>query len=144
MRKLVYQFLSNWNGYDRGDSFPFDFEPNSNPFGSKSKEKLSLRLYTRLLFQIHWENSYYISFQIEWDMIVVTVFLSILNQMEFYLVQNRKKNCHYDYIPFNLKGNGILVFSVEVRNTSCIDYLYAVPRALTSQKAITTCSEEHQ
>ena len=27
-------------------------------------------------------------------MIVVTVFHSILNQMEFHLVQNRKENCH--------------------------------------------------
>ena len=45
-------------------------------------------------------------------MIVVTVFLSILNQMEFNLVQNRKENCHHDHIPFNVKGNGILVFSV--------------------------------
>ena len=44
---------------------------------------------------IHWENSYSNSFQIEWDMIVVTVFLSILNQMEFPLVQNRKENCHH-------------------------------------------------
>ena len=26
-------------GYDRGDSFPFDFEPNGFPFGSKSKWK---------------------------------------------------------------------------------------------------------
>ena len=25
-------------GYDRDDSFPFDFEPNGIPFGSKSKE----------------------------------------------------------------------------------------------------------
>ena len=32
-------------GYDRGDSFPFDFEPNGNPFGSKSKGKLSPRSY---------------------------------------------------------------------------------------------------
>ena len=32
-------------GYDRGDSFPFDFEPNGVPFGSKSKAKLSPRLY---------------------------------------------------------------------------------------------------
>ena len=31
--------------YDRGDSFPFDFEPNGIPFGSKSKGKLSLRSY---------------------------------------------------------------------------------------------------
>ena len=30
-------------GYDRDDSFPFNFEPNLNPFGSKSKGKLSPR-----------------------------------------------------------------------------------------------------
>ena len=43
---------------------------------------------------------------------MVTVFLPILNQKEFHSVQNRKENCHYDQIPFNGKGNGILVFSV--------------------------------
>ena len=32
-------------GYDRGDSFPFDFGPNGFPFGSKSKVKLSPRSY---------------------------------------------------------------------------------------------------
>ena len=32
-------------GYDRGNSFPFDFEPNGFPFGSKSKGKLSPRSY---------------------------------------------------------------------------------------------------
>ena len=32
-------------GYDRGDSFPSDFEANGIPFGSKSKVKLSLRSY---------------------------------------------------------------------------------------------------
>ena len=47
-------------GYDRGDSFPFDFESNGVPFGSK-----------------------------------------------------RKENCHHDHIPFNAKGNGIRVFSVQ-------------------------------
>ena len=47
-------------GYDRGDSFPFDFEPN----------------------------------------------------MDFYLVQNRKENCHHDHIPFNVKGDENTVFSV--------------------------------
>ena len=31
--------------YNRGDSFPFDFEPNRIPFGSKSREKLSIRSY---------------------------------------------------------------------------------------------------
>ena len=55
---------------------------------------------------------YFISIHIEWDMIVVTVFLLILNQMEFHLVENWKENCHHDHIPFNVKGNGNIVFSV--------------------------------
>ena len=32
-------------GYDPGESFPFDFEPNGISFGSKSKGKLSPRSY---------------------------------------------------------------------------------------------------
>ena len=32
--------------------------------------------------------------------------------MEFHLVQNRKENCHHDHIPFDLKENGNIVFSV--------------------------------
>ena len=32
-------------GYDRGDSFPLDFEPNGIPFGSKLKRKPSPRSY---------------------------------------------------------------------------------------------------
>ena len=32
-------------GYHGGDSFPFNFEPNGIPFGSKSKGKLSPRSY---------------------------------------------------------------------------------------------------
>ena len=43
LRKLDFHFLTNCMGYDRGDSFPSDFEPNGNPFGSKSKGKLSPR-----------------------------------------------------------------------------------------------------
>ena len=35
-------------------------------------------------------------------------------QEEFYLVQHRKENCYHDYIPFNLKGNRSIVFSVYV------------------------------
>ena len=42
----------------------------------------------------------------------MTVFISILNQIEFHLVKNRKENCHHDHIPFNVKGNGNIVFSV--------------------------------
>ena len=58
-------------------------------------------------------NYIFISFHIEYDMIVVTVFLSILNQIEFHLVQNRKENCYHDHIPFNMKGNGNIVYSVH-------------------------------
>ena len=45
-----------------------------------------------------------ISFQIERNTIVVTFFLLIKNQMEFCRVHNQKGNCHYDHIPFTLKG----------------------------------------
>ena len=45
LRKLYFHFLSHGIGYDHGDSFPFDFEPNENPFGSKSKGKLPSRSY---------------------------------------------------------------------------------------------------
>ena len=44
-------------GYDRGDRFPFDFEPNEIPFGSKSKGNLSPRSYP-----IHCERNWKYSF----------------------------------------------------------------------------------
>ena len=47
-------------GYDRGDSYPFDFKPNGISFGS----------------------------------------------------ENWKESCHHDHIPFNVKRNGNIVFSV--------------------------------
>ena len=50
----------------------------------------------------------------------MTVFLSILNKMNFHLVQNRKENCHHDHIPFNVKGNGNIVFSVNAYNLTKI------------------------
>ena len=66
-----------------------------------------------ILSVVHWENYISISFYIEWDMIVVTIFILIFNQMEFHLVENRKKNCHLDRIPFNVNGNGNIVFSMR-------------------------------
>ena len=45
LRKLYFHFLSRCMGYDCGDSFPFDFEANGIPFGSKSKGELSPRSY---------------------------------------------------------------------------------------------------
>ena len=44
-------------GSGRGDSFPFDIEPNGIPFGSKSKEKLSPRSYP-IQFERKWKNSF--------------------------------------------------------------------------------------
>ena len=52
-------------GYDRGDSFSFDFEPNGIPFGS----------------------------------------------------ENGKENCHHNHIPFNARGIGNIVFSVNASPT---------------------------
>ena len=43
-------------GYDSGDSFPFDFEPNGFPFDSKSKGKLSPRSYT-IKFDRKWKSN---------------------------------------------------------------------------------------
>ena len=44
-------------GYDRGDSFPFDFEPNGIPFGSKLKGQLSPRSYL-IQFERKWKYSF--------------------------------------------------------------------------------------
>ena len=44
-------------GYDRGDSFPFDFKPNGIPFGSKSKGKLSPRSYP-IQYERKWNTSF--------------------------------------------------------------------------------------
>ena len=44
-------------GYDRGDSFSFDFEPNGISFDSKSKGKLSPRSYP-IQFERKWKHSF--------------------------------------------------------------------------------------
>ena len=41
----------------RGDSFPFNFEPNGFQFGSKSKGKLSPRTYP-IQFERKWKHSF--------------------------------------------------------------------------------------
>ena len=56
---------------------------------------------TGMFYAIHWENYTSISLHIEWDMIVVTVFLSILIRIKFHLVKNLKENCHHDHIPYS-------------------------------------------
>ena len=44
-------------GCDHGDSIPFDLELNGIPFGSKSKGKLSPRLYP-IQFERKWNTSF--------------------------------------------------------------------------------------
>ena len=57
LRILVFYFLLHCMGYDRCDIFPFDFEPNGIPFGSKSKGKLSPRQYP-IQCQRNWKHSF--------------------------------------------------------------------------------------
>ena len=45
-------------GYDHGDSFPFDFELNGIPFGSKSNGKLSPRSYP-IQCEKNWKCSFF-------------------------------------------------------------------------------------
>ena len=45
-------------GYDHGDRFPFDIEPNGIPFRSKSKVKLSPRSY-RIQCERKWKYSFF-------------------------------------------------------------------------------------
>ena len=44
-------------GYDRGESYLFNSEPNGIPFGSKSKGKLSPRSYP-IQFERKWNTSF--------------------------------------------------------------------------------------
>ena len=44
-------------GYDPGDSFSFDFEPNGTPFGSKSKGNLSSRS-NPIQYERKWKYSF--------------------------------------------------------------------------------------
>ena len=55
----------------------------------------SFQAYHTPMHNLYIEKTVFISFHIEWDMIVVTVFLSILNQIEFHLVQNQKDFINY-------------------------------------------------
>ena len=56
-----------------------------------------------VLLELHSEKYVSDCFQIKRKMILVTDFLSIMNQTEFHLVHNQDESCHYDYISLNLK-----------------------------------------
>ena len=51
-----------------------------------------------------------VCFQIEWNMTVVTVFISVMDQTVFSLVQKiERKSIKDDHIPFDLEWNGDLL-----------------------------------
>ena len=84
-------------GYDRGDSFPFDFEPNGIPFDSKSKGNLSLR-------------SYPIQCERKWKL----SFLSVIRRINEWVVDR----CHplisnVDYLTIVLHAPQIISSSIE-------------------------------
>ena len=104
---LFVQFVNprpDWkNNSNQTYSWPRDWRPSSSwgPNPSDLQNHIVLRGLGRLLIglliywetliprtAIHWENYISISFKIEWDMIMATVFLSILNWTEFHLIQN--------------------------------------------------------
>ena len=66
---------------------------------------------------VHWENYISIPFHSEWDMIVVTVFEPNENSIW-------SKNRQHDYIPFTVKGNGNIVFSVCIASTVVVTLLF--------------------
>ena len=76
-----FPFPFLWMGYDRGDSFPFDFEPNGSPFGLQFVwQKMCSKFVKDISFPFNFEQN---GFQLG--------------------SENRKENRHHDHIPFNLK-----------------------------------------
>ena len=59
------------------------------------------------------EINFIVAFQNERKVIILKVFLLILNQAEFCLDNVMNENCHYGYIPFNLK-------ETEIKYCECI------------------------
>ena len=48
-------------------------------------------------------------------------FLFFNEPNEIHLVQNRKENCHHDHIPFDVKGNGNIVFSLQLHSFDAVN-----------------------
>ena len=90
-------------------------------------------IYIYIYINTHWKNYISISFRIEWHMIVVTVFFSIFwtkwNSIWFKI----ERKTVTTIIPFNLKGNGIPVFSVywdqAFNRPRAVSYDWAIPES---------------
>ena len=89
---MVYVYICSWNCYigNYGEIFCF--------LVVVVVEHCFCTISTRLF--LHWEKFISVSFHGEWDVIMVTVFLSILKQIE------------YCRVPFSVKGVGNVVSSV--------------------------------
>ena len=63
--------------------------------------------------------------------------------MYFHLVQNRKENCHHDYIPFNVKGNANIVSQCIVSRTAArlIAVVFLVRETM---EVIKSCGDQGQ
>ena len=92
-------------GYNRGDSFPFDFEPNGIPFGSKSKGKLSPRSY---------------SYPIQSERKCKNSFLSV-SELHFPTIACVMKGPYEQYRSNIIRVNGLfwnLIFNASTKNTN--------------------------
>ena len=115
-------------GYDRGDSFPFNFEPNGNPLGSKLKVKLSPRSYP-IQCESKWKYSFLsVGRKTATDRLIAVRETGVSRHQGGPIEgppetprTSLEKNCHHDHIPFNVKGIGNKVFSAgKGRCTSLI------------------------
>ena len=113
-------------GYDRGDSFPFDFEPNGIPFSSKSKGKLSPRSYPiqcerkgNIVFSVYSHESVYSQKQ-QWSGVQLSERLASLGVMGVQLRAPLKLPVHHCTIV--LSGSAVchaFIKAVAVFSSTC-------------------------
>ena len=79
--------------------------------------KIERKTVTTIIFQyVNWERNDNLFF---WG----TFLSTILNQMEFRSVKSRKDNCHHHHIPFILRENVNLIFSILLNTQNVFKYL---------------------
>ena len=70
-------------GYNRGDSLTFDYEPNGNPFGSKSEGKLLPRSYS-IQCERKWKYSF-LSEREEYDEMYETPSMRKITELSLFI-----------------------------------------------------------
>ena len=84
--------------------------------------------FSHFSFVEHWENYISIYFHIEWNMIVVTVFLSILSQMDFHLVQKLSPRSCLIHCGSKWKYSFLSVLLSSLHWKRISDQTYSCPR----------------